>query len=60
MPGTFLPVKADDLADHRMHGEWGEIDAATAAALDKMRREAGRIIAVGTTTLRLLESAAAG
>jgi len=56
--GTFLPVKADDTADHRMHAEWGCIDAATAARLNAARAAGGRIIAVGTTSLRLLESAA--
>ena len=56
--GTFLPVKADDTADHRMHAEWGSIDAATAARLNAARAAGGRIIAVGTTSLRLLESAA--
>ena len=56
--GTFLPVKADDTADHVMHSEWGRIDAATAARLNRVRSEGGRIIAVGTTSLRLLESAA--
>ncbi|MEJ2123362.1 MAG: tRNA preQ1(34) S-adenosylmethionine ribosyltransferase-isomerase QueA [Alphaproteobacteria bacterium] len=56
--GTFLPVKADDTDNHRMHAEWGEIDAATASALNKARADGGRIIAVGTTALRLLESAA--
>jgi S-adenosylmethionine:tRNA ribosyltransferase-isomerase len=56
--GTFLPVKADDTADHKMHAEWGEIDAGTAAALNAARRAGGRIVAVGTTALRLLESAA--
>jgi len=56
--GTFLPVSSDDTADHRMHAEWGEIDAATAAALNAARKAGGRLIAVGTTTLRLLESAA--
>jgi S-adenosylmethionine:tRNA ribosyltransferase-isomerase len=56
--GTFLPVKADDTDDHRMHAEWGHIDAATAAALNQARTRGGRIIAVGTTSLRLLESAA--
>lgn len=56
--GTFLPVKADDTADHRMHAEWGRIDAATAERLNAARRAGGRIIAVGTTVLRLLESAA--
>jgi len=56
--GTFLPVKADDTADHRMHSEWGRIDAATAERLNAMRASGGRVIAVGTTSLRLLESAA--
>jgi S-adenosylmethionine:tRNA ribosyltransferase-isomerase len=56
--GTFLPVKAEDTADHRMHAEWGRIDAATADRLNQVRRDGGRIIAVGTTSLRLLESAA--
>ncbi len=57
--GTFLPVKAEDTAEHRMHAEWGEIDAATADALNQTRSRGGRIVAVGTTSLRLLESAAA-
>ena len=56
--GTFLPVKAEDTADHRMHAEWGEISAETAAALNRVRARGGRIVAVGTTSLRLLESAA--
>ena len=56
--GTFLPVKADDTADHKMHSEWGQIDAATAERLNAMRAAGGRLIAVGTTTLRLVESAA--
>jgi S-adenosylmethionine:tRNA ribosyltransferase-isomerase len=55
--GTFLPVKADDTADHRMHAEWGRIDPATAARLNKARTAGGRIIAVGTTSLRLIETA---
>jgi len=55
--GTFLPVKADDTADHRMHAEWGRIDAATAERLNAARKAGGRLIAVGTTSLRLLESA---
>ncbi|PKP91140.1 MAG: tRNA preQ1(34) S-adenosylmethionine ribosyltransferase-isomerase QueA [Alphaproteobacteria bacterium HGW-Alphaproteobacteria-16] len=55
--GTFLPVKADDTADHRMHAEWGRIDAATADRLNATRAAGGRIIAVGTTSLRLIESA---
>ena len=56
--GTFLPVKADDTADHRMHSEWGRIDQAAADRLNAARASGGRIIAVGTTSLRLLESAA--
>src|SRR3954447_22581758 len=56
--GTFLPVKAEDTTDHRMHAEWGVIDAETAAALNAARRAGGRIVAVGTTALRVLESAA--
>jgi S-adenosylmethionine:tRNA ribosyltransferase-isomerase len=56
--GTFLPVKADDTADHRMHSEWGEVSADTAAALNAVRAAGGRIVCVGTTSLRLLESAA--
>ena len=56
--GTFLPVKADDTSDHQMHAEWGRIDAATADRLNAVRAQGGRIIAVGTTSLRLLESAA--
>jgi S-adenosylmethionine:tRNA ribosyltransferase-isomerase len=55
--GTFLPVKADDTADHVMHAEWGRIDAATADRLNAARAAGGRVIAVGTTSLRLLESA---
>ncbi len=57
--GTFLPVKADDTAGHRMHSEWGNVSAETAHALNSARAAGGRIIAVGTTSLRLLESAAA-
>ena len=56
--GTFLPVKAEHTADHRMHAEWGRIDAATAARLNDARASGNRLIAVGTTSLRLLESAA--
>jgi S-adenosylmethionine:tRNA ribosyltransferase-isomerase len=56
--GTFLPVKADDTADHVMHAEWGRIDADTAARLNAVRAGGGRVIAVGTTSLRLIESAA--
>jgi S-adenosylmethionine:tRNA ribosyltransferase-isomerase len=56
--GTFLPVKADDTSGHRMHAEWGTIADGTAATLNAARARGGRIIAVGTTSLRLLESAA--
>jgi S-adenosylmethionine:tRNA ribosyltransferase-isomerase len=56
--GTFLPVKADDTGDHVMHAEWGRIGAATADRLNAVRASGGRLIAVGTTSLRLLESAA--
>ncbi len=56
--GTFLPVKADDTEAHVMHAEWGRIDEATAARLNAARAAGGRVIAVGTTSLRLLESAA--
>ena len=55
--GTFLPVKAEDTADHRMHSEWGRIDEPTAARLNAARSSGGRLISVGTTSLRLLESA---
>lgn len=57
--GTFLPVKVDDTDDHAMHAEWGRIDAATVARLEAVRARGGRIIAVGTTSLRLIESACA-
>jgi len=56
--GTFLPVKADDTEAHVMHAEWGRIDATTANRLNAVRAAGGRLIAVGTTSLRLLESAA--
>jgi S-adenosylmethionine:tRNA ribosyltransferase-isomerase len=56
--GTFLPVKAEDTVDHRMHAEWGRIDAEVADRLNAVRERGGRVIAVGTTSLRLLESAA--
>jgi S-adenosylmethionine:tRNA ribosyltransferase-isomerase len=55
--GTFLPVKADDTSEHKMHAEWGRIDAATAERLTAVRKSGGRLISVGTTSLRLLESA---
>ncbi len=56
--GTFLPVKAEDTDAHRMHAEWGRIDQATADRLNAVRAAGGRVIAVGTTSLRLIESAA--
>jgi S-adenosylmethionine:tRNA ribosyltransferase-isomerase len=56
--GTFLPVKAEDTSGHKMHAEWGRIDAATADRLNAVRVSGGRVIPVGTTSLRLLESAA--
>jgi S-adenosylmethionine:tRNA ribosyltransferase-isomerase len=56
--GTFLPVKTDTVAEHRMHAEWGRIDAPTAERLNAARANGGRLIAVGTTSLRLAESAA--
>ncbi|MEQ1953471.1 tRNA preQ1(34) S-adenosylmethionine ribosyltransferase-isomerase QueA [Mesorhizobium sp. CN2-181] len=55
--GTFLPVKADDTADHKMHAETGTVSAGTAAALNAVHARGGRVVAVGTTSLRLLESA---
>ena len=58
--GTFLPVKAEDTAAHKMHAEWGEVSATTAAALRMARARGGRVVAVGTTSLRLLETAAQG
>jgi S-adenosylmethionine:tRNA ribosyltransferase-isomerase len=57
--GTFLPVKSDDTEGHRMQAEWGSVGAETATALNAARRGGGRIVAVGSTSLRLLESAAA-
>jgi S-adenosylmethionine:tRNA ribosyltransferase-isomerase len=56
--GTFLPVKADDISGHKMHSEWGTISEDTARALNEARARGGRIVSVGTTSLRLLESAA--
>lgn len=55
--GTFLPVKAEDTADHKMHSEWGEISQSLADKINKTRQAGGRIVAVGTTALRLIESA---
>ncbi len=56
--GTFLPVKVDDTEAHRMHAEWGTISADVAARLNAVRKNGNKVIAVGTTSLRLLESAA--
>jgi S-adenosylmethionine:tRNA ribosyltransferase-isomerase len=57
-PGTFLPVKVEDPREHPMHAEWGFIGAETAARINRARERGGRIVAIGTTSLRLLESAA--
>ncbi|CAK0743654.1 S-adenosylmethionine:tRNA ribosyltransferase-isomerase [uncultured Gammaproteobacteria bacterium] len=57
--GTFLPVKSEDLSQHHMHAEWGSIPADSAATITAARAAGGRVVAVGTTSLRLLESAAA-
>ncbi len=56
--GTFLPVKVDDIATHKMHAEWGEVSAEAAAQMNETRAAGGRLIPVGTTALRLIESAA--
>ncbi|WP_281825327.1 tRNA preQ1(34) S-adenosylmethionine ribosyltransferase-isomerase QueA [Jannaschia rubra] len=58
--GTFLPVKVEDVTTHRMHAEWGEVTLAAAEAIAATKRAGGRVIPVGTTALRLIESAAAG
>ncbi len=55
--GTFLPVKSERIEEHKMHAEWGRIDTATAERLNAVRRAGGRLVSVGTTSLRLLESA---
>jgi S-adenosylmethionine:tRNA ribosyltransferase-isomerase len=57
-PGTFLPVKAEDISDHKMHAEWGAVSEEVARRLNEARSKGGRIVAVGTTSLRLIESAA--
>ncbi len=56
--GTFLPVKVDDVTTHKMHAEWGEVTAQAAAAINATKSAGGRVIPVGTTALRLIESAA--
>ncbi|MCV2350592.1 tRNA preQ1(34) S-adenosylmethionine ribosyltransferase-isomerase QueA [Paucibacter sp. Y2R2-4] len=58
--GTFQPVRVENLADHKMHSEWFEVNEATVAAVAACRARGGRVVAVGTTTLRALESAALG
>ena len=55
--GTFLPIKTDDIAQHRMHAEWGQVTVEAAERINRARREGGRIVAVGSTSLRLLETA---
>lgn len=57
-PGTFLPMKVDDTEDHRMHSEWGIVSADTADAINTAKANGGRLVCVGTTSLRLIESAA--
>lgn len=56
--GTFLPVKADDTDDHKMHAEWGEVSEETAAALQAVKARGNKVVSIGTTSLRILESAA--
>jgi S-adenosylmethionine:tRNA ribosyltransferase-isomerase len=56
--GTFLPVKVEDVTTHRMHAEWGEVTAQAAAEINATKAAGGRVIPVGTTALRLIESAA--
>ena len=56
--GTFRPIQVQQLSDHQMHSEWGSLDAATCASVKERRDTGGRCIAVGTTTVRVLESAA--
>ena len=56
--GTFLPVKVDDVSDHKMHSEWGQVSPQAAAEIAATKAEGGRVIPVGTTSLRILETAA--
>jgi S-adenosylmethionine:tRNA ribosyltransferase-isomerase len=58
--GTFLPVKVDNIADHQMHSEWGEVSAQAATEIAQTKQAGGRVIPVGTTALRLIETAAHG
>jgi S-adenosylmethionine:tRNA ribosyltransferase-isomerase len=55
--GTFQPIQADDYHQHRMHAEWGQLSEGTATAINTCRERGGRIVAVGTTTVRVLETA---
>ena len=55
--GTFLPVKVDNIRDHKMHAEWGSLSAETVEAIRQARASGGRVVAVGTTSLRILEAA---
>ncbi len=57
--GTFAPIKVDDIAQHRMHREWGELSAETASRIGACQASGGRVVAVGTTSVRMLETAAA-
>jgi S-adenosylmethionine:tRNA ribosyltransferase-isomerase len=56
--GTFQPIQTEDVTQHQMHREWGELPAATAAAVTACRQRGGRVVAVGTTSVRVLETAA--
>ncbi|WP_339639100.1 tRNA preQ1(34) S-adenosylmethionine ribosyltransferase-isomerase QueA [uncultured Sulfitobacter sp.] len=58
--GTFLPVKVDDISEHKMHAEWGRVSAEAAKEINATRAAGGRVIPVGTTALRLIETAARG
>jgi S-adenosylmethionine:tRNA ribosyltransferase-isomerase len=58
-PGTFQPIQADDYRQHRMHAEWGELPEATVQAVAACRARGGRVVAVGTTSVRVLETVAA-
>jgi S-adenosylmethionine:tRNA ribosyltransferase-isomerase len=58
--GTFLPVKVDDISQHKMHSEWGQVSADAAAEMAATKAAGGRVIPVGTTALRLIETAAKG
>ena len=58
--GTFRPIKTEGLAEHPMHSEWGRITEETVAQIEACRSGGGRVVAVGTTVVRLLETAAAG